>query len=59
MKISTILGHADGGRMALPEFQRGHVRGGERVRGLFISLDKRHPVGGPRVWATEARSALP
>ncbi len=57
MKISTILDHIDSGYMALPEFQRGYVWGGEQVRGLFTSLYKRHPVGGLLVWATEARSA--
>ena len=57
MKISTILVHIDSGHMALPEFQRGYVWGGEQVRGLFDSLYRRHPVGGLLVWATEAKTA--
>lgn len=57
MKISTILDHIDGGHMALPEFQRGHVWSREQVRGLLDSLYRRHPVGSLMVWVTEQRTA--
>ncbi len=57
MKISTILDHIDSGHMALPEFQRGYVWNRDQVRALFISLYKRHPVGGLLVWATESATA--
>lgn len=43
--------------MALPEFQRGYVWGGEQVRGLFQSLYRGHPVGSLLVWATDASTA--
>jgi hypothetical protein len=57
VKISTILDHIDSGHMALPEFQRGYVWNREQVRGLFVSLYRRHPVGGLLVWATESKTA--
>lgn len=57
MKISTILDHIDNGHMALPEFQRGYVWNREQVRGLFLSLYKRHPVGALLVWGTNADTA--
>lgn len=57
MKISTILDHIDNGHMALPEFQRGYVWNRDQVRGLFMSLYRRHPVGGLLVWATESKTA--
>jgi len=43
--------------MALPEFQRGYVWNRDQVRGLFVSLYRRHPVGGLLVWATESKTA--
>jgi uncharacterized protein with ParB-like and HNH nuclease domain len=55
MKISTILDHIDSGYMALPEFQRGYVWNHDQVRDLFVSLYKRHPVGGRLVWPTETQ----
>jgi len=57
MQISNILNYIDNGHMALPEFQRGYVWGGDQVRGLFNSLYRRHPVGGLLVWATQAEGA--
>ena len=57
VKVSTVLDSIDGGRVALPEFQRGYVWNREQVRGLFESLYRRHPVGGLLVWVTESRSA--
>lgn len=57
MKVSTILDHIDSGHMALPEFQRGYVWNRDQVRGLFVSLYRRHPVGGLLVWATESKTA--
>lgn len=57
MQISTILNYIDNGHMALPEFQRGYVWGGDQVRGLFGSLYRHHPVGGLLVWATQSEGA--
>lgn len=57
MKISTILDHIDSGHMALPEFQRGYVWNRDQVRSLFVSLYRRHPIGGLLVWATESKTA--
>ena len=57
MKISDILNYIDNGHMALPEFQRGYVWGGDQVRGLFSSLYRRHPIGGLLVWATQSEGA--
>lgn len=57
MQVSTILNYIDNGHMALPEFQRGYVWGGDQVRGLFGSLYRRHPVGGLLVWATQSEGA--
>jgi len=57
MKITDILNYIDNGHMALPEFQRGYVWGGDQVRGLFNSLYRRHPVGGLLVWATQSEGA--
>ncbi len=57
MQISAILDYIDNGHMALPEFQRGYVWGGEQVRGLFQSLYRGHPVGSLLVWATDASTA--
>jgi hypothetical protein len=57
MKISTILDYIDSGHMALPEFQRGYVWNRDQVRGLFVSLYRRHPVGRLLVWATESKTA--
>ena len=57
MKIADILNYIDNGHMALPEFQRGYVWGGDQVRGLFNSLYRRHPVGGLLVWATQSEGA--
>lgn len=57
MQISSILDYIDNGHMALPEFQRGYVWGGEQVRGLFQSLYRGHPVGSLLVWATDASTA--
>jgi len=57
VQISTILNYIDNGHMALPEFQRGYVWGGDQVRGLFGSLYRRHPVGGLLVWATQSEGA--
>lgn len=59
MKISTILDHIDNGHMALPEFQPGYVWIRDQVRGLFDSLDRRHPVGDLLVWAIEATTGAP
>jgi uncharacterized protein DUF262 len=57
MKISTILDHIDGGHIALPEVQHGYVWNRDQVRWLFDSLDRRHPVGGLLVRATESKTA--
>jgi len=57
VKVSTILDHIDSGHIALPEFQRGYVWNRDQVRGLFLSLYRRHPVGGLLVWATESKTA--
>ena len=57
VKISNVLDSIDSGRMALPEFQRGYVWNRDQVRGLFHSLYRRHPVGGPLVWVTESKGA--
>ena len=57
MKIADILNYIDNGHMALPEFQRGYVWGGDQVRGLLNSLYRRHPVGGLLVWATQSEGA--
>lgn len=57
MKISDILNYIDNGHMALPEFQRGYVWGGDQVRALFGSLYRRHPVGGLLVWGTQSEGA--
>jgi hypothetical protein len=57
VQISTILNYIDNGHVALPEFQRGYVWGGDQVRGLFGSLYRRHPVGGLLVWATQSEGA--
>jgi uncharacterized protein with ParB-like and HNH nuclease domain len=57
VQIATILNYIDNGHMALPEFQRGYVWGGDQVRGLFGSLYRRHPVGGLLVWATQSEGA--
>ncbi len=43
--------------MILPEFQRGYVWNRDQVRGLFLSLYRRHPVGGLLVWETESTKA--
>ena len=45
MKIDIILSQIDLGAMALPEFQRGYVWNRDQVRGLMLSLYKKHPVG--------------
>jgi hypothetical protein len=58
VNIATILAHIDSGHFALPEFQRGYVWSREQVRGLFVSLYRRYPVGGLLVWATEAKRAV-
>jgi hypothetical protein len=57
MKVSTILDYIDNGHMALPEFQRGYVWNRDQVRGLMLSLYKRHPVGSLLVWSTESKDA--
>jgi hypothetical protein len=57
VQVSNILNYIDNGHMALPEFQRGYVWGGDQVRGLFSSLYRRHPVGGLLVWATQSEGA--
>lgn len=57
MKIATILDHVDSGDIALPQFQRGYVWNRDQVRGLFMSLYNRYPVGGLLVWNTEAETA--
>lgn len=57
MKISTILDHIDSGHMALPEFQRGYVWNRDQVRGLLVSMYRRHPIGSLLVWATESHTA--
>jgi len=57
MKVSTILDYIDNGHMALPEFQRGYVWNRDQVRGLMLSMYKRHPVGSLLVWATESKDA--
>jgi len=57
MKVSTILDYIDNGHMALPEFQRGYVWNRDQVRGLMLSMYKRHPVGSLLIWATESKDA--
>jgi uncharacterized protein with ParB-like and HNH nuclease domain len=57
MKISTILDHIDSGYMPLPEFQRGYAWNREQVRGFFVPLHRRHPVGGFLDRATESITA--
>ena len=53
MKIGTILDQIDLGSMALPEFQRGYVWNREQVRGLMLSLYRKHPVGSLLVWSNQ------
>ncbi len=57
MKISTILDSIDLGNMALPEFQRGYVWNRDQVRGLMLSLYRKHPVGSLLVWTTKTENA--
>jgi hypothetical protein len=57
MKISTLLDYIDIGHMALPEFQRGFVWTGDKVRCLFDSLYRKYPVGSLLVWVTESQTA--
>jgi hypothetical protein len=57
VKISTILDHIDSGHMALPEFQRGYVWNRDQVRGLMLSLYRRHPIGSLLVWVTRSDGA--
>ncbi len=58
MKISAILDHIDDGTLALPEFQRGYVWNREQVRGLMLSLYRKHPVGSLLVWVTTSPDAV-
>jgi uncharacterized protein with ParB-like and HNH nuclease domain len=57
VKIQTILDQIDLGSMALPEFQRGYVWNRDQVRGLMLSLYRKHPVGGLLVWVTKTENA--
>ena len=57
MKISTVLDQIDLGAIALPEFQRGYVWNRSQVRGLLLSLYRRHPVGMLLVWVTATETA--
>ncbi len=57
MKVATILDQIDLGAMALPEFQRGYVWNRDQVRGLMLSLYRKHPVGGLLVWVTKTEGA--
>jgi hypothetical protein len=57
VKIATILDQIDLGSMALPEFQRGYVWNRDQVRGLMLSMYKKHPVGSLLVWVTQTESA--
>lgn len=57
MQIQTILDQIDLGAMALPEFQRGYVWNREQVRGLMLSLYRKHPVGSLLVWVTQTENA--
>lgn len=56
MKLSALLDQIDGGRIALPEFQRGFVWGRTQVRGLMDSLYRGYPVGSLLVWETKGAS---
>jgi len=42
MRLSTILHDIDSGHMAMPEFQRGARWKGDRVCGLFDSVQRCH-----------------
>ena len=57
MQIATILDQIDLGSMALPEFQRGYVWNRDQVRGLMLSLYRKHPVGSLLVWVTKTETA--
>jgi hypothetical protein len=57
MKISTVLDQIDLGAIALPEFQRGYDWNRSQVRGLLLSLYRRHPVGMLLVWVTATETA--
>src|SRR5687767_379803 len=57
MQIGTILDQIDLGSMALPEFQRGYVWNRDQVRGLMLSLYRKHPVGSLLVWVTKTETA--
>lgn len=57
MQIATILDQIDLGSMALPEFQRGYVWNRDQVKGLMLSLYKKHPVGSLLVWVTKTETA--
>ena len=52
MQISDILTDIDNGSFALPEFQRDFVWSRDKVRRLFDSLYRGHPVGSLLVWVT-------
>ena len=52
VKIYTLLDDVDNGSVTLPKFQRGYVWGREKVRKLFSSLYREHPVGGLILWRT-------
>ena len=57
MQIATILDQIDLGSMALPEFQRGYVWNRDQVRGLMLSLYRKHPVGSLLVWVTKTETS--
>ena len=57
MQIATILDQIDLGSMALPEFQRGYVWNRDQVKGLMLSLYRKHPVGSLLVWVTKTETA--
>lgn len=57
MPVSEIIDHVYRGQITLPEFQRGYVWSPKKVKELFESLYKGHPIGGILLWKTNAESA--
>ena len=57
-KLAAILDQIDSGSVLLPEFQRGHGRNRDQVRGLMRSLYRGYPVGGLLTWETQADGSL-
>lgn len=54
--ISQILDKLDDDSYALPEFQRGYVWDGTKVKELFVSLYKKYPCGSFLLWVSKKQS---